>query len=73
MDTIRRSLVKSISWRVLATCITVVVSYVITGSVKIATGIGIADMFIKLVVFYFHERAWNKIAFGRHQPPEYEI
>ena len=61
-----RSIGKSISWRVLATCDTILISYVITGSFAIAATIGSIEVLTKMFLYYFHERAWNKFAFGRN-------
>ena len=61
-----RSVGKSISWRILASCDTMLISYVITRSFKIAAAIGSIEVLTKMVLYYFHERAWNKFAFGRN-------
>jgi uncharacterized membrane protein len=42
------------------------ISYVITRSFKIAAAIGSIEVLTKMVLYYFHERAWNKFAFGRN-------
>ena len=61
-----RSIGKSISWRILASCDTMLISYVITRSLKIAAAIGSIEVLTKMVLYYFHERAWNKFEFGRN-------
>lgn len=60
-----RSAGKTISWRVLATCDTILISYIITGSFTIAATIGSIEVITKMFLYYFHERAWNKFSFGR--------
>ena len=60
-----RSIGKSISWRVLASCDTILISYLITDSIAIAATIGSIEVMTKMVLYYFHERAWNKFTFGR--------
>ena len=60
-----RSIGKSISWRVLASCDTILISYLITGSIAIAATIGSIEVMTKMVLYYFHERVWNKFIFGR--------
>jgi len=60
-----RSVGKSISWRILASCDTILISYIITGSFTIAATIGSIEVLTKMFLYYFHERAWNKFAFGR--------
>ena len=73
MESTRRSIVKALSWRVLATFITASLAYVITGELNVAAKIGLADTMIKLVVYIGHERLWNRISFGRQHQPEYHI
>ena len=64
-DRKRRSLAKAISWRVVAIIITILVSFIVTKKILIATTIGIFDSLIKIMAYYYHERVWEKINFGR--------
>jgi uncharacterized membrane protein len=70
-----RSIVKAASWRLTGTLDTVVVSFLITGSLKASFSIGGLELFTKLTLYYFHERLWNRLHFGRQKLPalEYEI
>lgn len=68
-----RSLIKTISWRTIGTLDTMLISYIITGSLGMAASIGGIELFTKMALFYFHERAWNKINIGRIKDPEYQI
>ncbi|MFC1614597.1 DUF2061 domain-containing protein [Gemmatimonadota bacterium] len=67
METRNRSILKTVSWRVLATLITASITWIITGSSVYAVEIGILDCSIKALVYYGHERTWNKIPLGRLQ------
>jgi uncharacterized membrane protein len=60
-----RSVWKTVSWRIIATMDTVIISYLITGSLKMAASIGSIEVVTKVFLYYYHERAWNKISFGR--------
>ena len=60
-----RSIAKAISWRALGTLDTFVLSWLITGEVKLAMAIGGTEVFTKMVLYWFHERAWNRITWGR--------
>lgn len=60
-----RSLLKAISWRITGTLDTVVICWVITGTFKIAMSIGFVEMFTKVLIYYIHERVWDKIKLGR--------
>ena len=73
MDSHFRSIVKALSWRVFGTLITGGVVWAITGRAGLGAIIGIVDTTIKLGVYYAHERAWNRVNFGRVEPPDYEI
>lgn len=68
-----RSLIKSISWRIIATLITTSVAFVLTGRLDIALEIGGLDMSIKLIVYFFHERIWGVIPLGKKLHPLEDI
>lgn len=60
-----RSLAKAISWRMTGTLDTFIVSWFITGTLALATGIALTEIFTKVGLFWLHERVWNKIQWGR--------
>ncbi len=68
-----RSFTKAISWRVTGTLDTMLLSFLITGKLKFAVSIGIAELVTKTGLYFLHERLWNKIKFGKDQDPEYHI
>jgi len=70
-----RSIAKSVSWRTIGTIDTIVISFIITGKPALAFSIGGIEVFTKMALYYFHERTWNKIDFGRKKVSEsdYEI
>lgn len=59
-DSSAKSLVKTISWRVVGTLDTIVIAYFLTGETSIAFSIGSVEVFTKMVLYYLHERVWNK-------------
>ncbi len=67
METHKRSIVKALSWRVIAVCITTVTAYVFTKETSIALGVGIVDSLVKLGTYYGHERLWARLSFGRRK------
>jgi len=73
MDSTQRSLAKALSWRVVATLITSVLVYYMTGELEFAAKVGLADTTLKFVTYFGHERIWNRIPFGRPKVPEYYI
>ena len=72
-----RSFVKAVSWRLTGTVDTIIIAFLITGRVKWAFSIGGIELFTKVALYYFHERVWNHIRFGRVEippdKPSYEI
>lgn len=73
MESPKRSIAKTISWRVVATVITGVVTYFLTGRLDFAVTVGLADTFVKFFTYYAHERIWTRISYGKVRPLEYEI
>ena len=59
-----RSLVKTISWRIVGTMDTMFLGWLITGDCLIGLKIGALELFTKFVLYYFHERIWLKCKFG---------
>jgi len=60
-----RSIAKALSWRIVGTLDTLVVSYFVTGKIVLAASIATVDFLTKLVLYFFHERIWNKIKWGK--------
>jgi uncharacterized membrane protein len=60
-----RSLAKAVSWRITGSIDTFVLSFIITGSFKFAGSIAVTEMVTKIVLYYFHERAWGAVPWGK--------
>jgi len=60
-DSKTKSLLKTLSWRAVATLITMIIAYFIIGDITVALSIGAFDVVIKMIAYYIHERAWSKI------------
>lgn len=60
-----RSLLKSISWRILGTIDTIIISYLITNTLEFALRIGFVELLTKMGLYFLHERLWNKIKWGK--------
>ncbi len=67
-----RSIAKAISWRMTGTIDTIVISWIITRRFNVALSIGIVEVFTKMILYYLHERTWNRINAGR-VTMDYEI
>ncbi|MDH5759760.1 MAG: DUF2061 domain-containing protein [Gemmatimonadota bacterium] len=59
-----RSLAKALSWRVLATMVTVALVFAFTGRLDIAVALGGVEVLAKLAVYYLHERVWQRVSWG---------
>ena len=59
-DSALKSLLKAISWRIVGTVDTMMIAYVLIGDTKVAFSIGSVEVFTKMLLYYLHERAWNK-------------
>lgn len=64
-DAHSRSLVKAISWRITGSIDTFILSWIVTGNVKIAGTISAIEVVTKVGLFYVHERVWQKIRWGK--------
>lgn len=60
-DSPKISAIKAITWRVVGTIDTIVISYLLTGNVTMAFSIGGVEVFSKMVLYFLHERAWARI------------
>lgn len=60
-----RSIVKSMSWRIIGTIDTILISWLITGEATIAFSIGSIELMTKMILYFFHERVWNIIKWGK--------
>lgn len=63
-ETKLRSFIKGISWRLLGTIDTIIISFILTGKIKTALSIGSVELFSKIILYFIHERIWLKIKFG---------
>ncbi|TXN36967.1 DUF2061 domain-containing protein [Flagellimonas hymeniacidonis] len=61
----KRSIAKSVSWRIIGTLDTILISWVVTGTLSLAFSIGMVELVTKMVLYFFHERIWNSINWGK--------
>ena len=62
-DSKTKSLVKAISWRIVGSLDTFVLSWLFTGHAKVAASIALTELITKIVLYWLHERVWLKIKF----------
>lgn len=63
-ETRRRSLAKSLSWRVTGALSTILLVLWLTGKIDLALAVGSAEAVIKVAIFYAHERIWQRFRWG---------
>lgn len=60
-----RSIAKSVSWRIVGTMDTMIISWIVTGQLNTALLIGGVEVVTKMVLYFFHERIWNSVKWGK--------
>jgi uncharacterized membrane protein len=55
------SATKALSWRVVGTIDTLIISFFVTGQINLALTIGGIELITKMVLYYLHERLWERI------------
>lgn len=60
-----RSIAKAVSWRIVGSLDTLVLSYLFTGSILVAGSIASTETVTKTVLYYLHERGWALVHLGR--------
>jgi len=60
----KRHILKTLSWRVIGTLDTVVLSWIITGNPLTGLKIGLVEVITKMVLYYLHERTWYNSNYG---------
>ncbi|HTA26535.1 MAG TPA: DUF2061 domain-containing protein [Bacteroidia bacterium] len=68
-DTMKRSIVKSLSYRLVIIVLDFTTVYIFTGQVKLAIGFMLISNVYTTIAYFFHERIWDKIKWGRATIP----
>tara|TARA_B100000609_G_C16972358_1_gene309578 strand:- start:159 stop:386 length:228 start_codon:yes stop_codon:yes gene_type:complete len=55
----KRSLLKAVSWRMLATATTIIIAWAVYRDIRPALAIGGIEFLAKFLVYYLHERVWQ--------------
>ena len=62
MVSYKRHIAKTVSWRILGTIDTIILSWIVTGSWKSGLTIGLIEIITKMTLYFLHERAWYKFS-----------
>ena len=65
IDTPKRSLVKTVSWRITGSGATFLISYLISGNFTVAGSIATIQLVSNTILYFIHERIWNRIRWGQ--------
>lgn len=65
IETSTRTLAKTVTWRITGSASTFLISYLISGDFTVAGSIALVQVTANTVLYFFHERAWNVVKWGR--------
>lgn len=63
-ETHRRSILKGITWRIIASLTTMAVVFIMTGNLALVASVGVIDVTAKVFFYYLHERTWGRVRWG---------
>ena len=61
-DTKKKTVVKTITWRITASLTTFLIAWILTGDILVGASIGSIEAIAKIFLYYFHERIWTNIS-----------
>lgn len=67
IETKKRSLVKSITWRIICIVVSIITAYFLTGKIDVSVAIGTIYNGITMMLYYLHERFWNKLEWEKQR------
>jgi uncharacterized membrane protein len=66
IDSNRRSLAKTLTWRITGSASTFAIAYMVTGSFGVSSLVAVIQMCVNTVLYWLHERAWARVLWGRN-------
>ena len=64
-DTKKRTVAKTITWRITASLTTFLIAWLLTGNLLIGATIGGIEAIAKIFLYYYHERIWNNVGWAK--------
>ena len=55
---------KGLTWRITASVTTMLIVFLMTGNLALVAGLGLADVTLKVLFYYMHERLWGRVRWG---------
>jgi len=68
-----RSIVKGISWRVVATTTTIIIVYLFFGRLDLAIAAGLIETLLKVALYWLHEKIWQRIRWGKERIEPFNV
>ena len=65
-DLQKRTIVKTLTWRITASLTTFIIAWILTGDFLIGVSIGSIEAIAKIFLYYFHERIWENISWAKN-------
>jgi len=65
-DLKKRTLVKTMTWRVTASLTTFLIAWILTGDLLTGVSIGSIEAIAKIFLYYYHERIWNNLSWAKN-------
>ena len=65
-DLKKRTIAKTLTWRVTASLTTFLIAWALTGDLLIGASIGSIEAIAKIFLYYFHERIWNNLSWAKY-------
>ena len=59
-----RHIAKTLTWRIIASLDTLLITWLVSGNVKVGLSVASLEVVTKMILYYYHERVWYKINFG---------
>ncbi len=69
VETHSRTVMKTVSWRIVATLTTGIIVYLFTGEILLSLGVIGVEVIAKILFYYLHERVWNMVQWGKKKHP----
>lgn len=63
-ETTKRSIIKTATWRTTGSCVAATIAYLTTHDVTTMISMLSGTLIANTILYYFHERLWNKINWG---------
>jgi uncharacterized membrane protein len=67
MNTIKRSLAKTVTYRLISSAIGFLVVWALSNDIKTGAMFSIAELVYKPLQYYIHERIWQRVKWGKNE------